>query len=175
MSCAYIACDDTRALPRADAAIDDDASLIWVDLVTGEGWTLTADASDPFIDQAAERRRCSVTDYGEEYGGVEISTTYCGYITLEQAITEDLQAGDVIELILWHSPLVSDTPAQGLIAIQLGDLVLWSQPLTVPSEPKSWTDYVTIERPIGAGAMLYFHVHNHGSNAYTLLSVKRGR
>ena len=99
LSCAYISCDDTRAMPRADAAIDDDASLIWVDLVTGEAWTLTADDSDPFIDQVAERRRCSVTDYGEEYGGVEIST-YCGYMTLEQAITEDLQAGDVIEFIL---------------------------------------------------------------------------
>lgn len=56
---------------------------------------------------------------------LEISTTRCGHMTITQLILSDLQAGDLLEIVVWHSPLVSETPARCLMSVVLEEVMLW--------------------------------------------------
>lgn len=176
-------CDDTsQPSSSAESDADDSSSepLIWVDLARGDAWSLAPVSEDPYSDQRGARERCTETDFGVEYGGLEVSTIYCDYITLTQPILVGLDEGDHIEVVLWHSPLVSEEPSTGAIAlalgdVELGDVELWSTPLSIPSDAQSWTIELRAPLSVNAGAPLYFHVRNHGANAYTVLSARRGR
>ena len=149
--------------------------LYWVDLVRGEAWSLAPPSDDPYQERRGEREVCRASDFGEEYSGVEISTVYCDYMTVTQPLLTDISAGDRLEVIVWHSPLLSDAPSSGALAITLGAAELWSTPLTIPADARSWT--LTLSAPIDlvAGDPVYFHVRNHGANTYTLLSIRLGR
>lgn len=160
---------------EAGALSSSEEERVWIDLVAGSEWSITPPELDPYEPSREGRTRCGVTDMGEEYGGIEISTTHCGHMTLTQPIRSDLQAGDLLEIVVWHSPLVSDTPAQGLISVDLEEVTLWSETLLIPNVARSWTLTLEVTESFAREAPLLFHVHNHGTNAYTLLSVKRGR
>lgn len=147
----------------------------WTDLVLGDQWELMNIMMDPHRHYQEGREVCLVTDFGVEYGGVELSTRLCDYATLTQGIQNDLKVGDLLEVTLWHSPLISDTPAEGQMIISLGDIDLWSTKLVIPSPAQSWTEVIEISQNIAEGTPILFHVRNHGANTYTLLSVKRGR
>ena len=171
---------DSKATTHRDEPISGEyptsnADLFWVDLASGSGWRIADEYEDPYIAARDGRKPCSITDFGEEYGGIEVSTTYCDYATLIHPLNEAIRPGDLIELVMWHGPLVSERSAQGEINVSILGENLWSQALTIPGSAQSW--HVTIEATFSApeGTPLIFHVHNHGSNAYTLLSVRRGR
>jgi len=140
-------------------------------LVSGSAWRLTSPERDPFVGRATGRISCGGADFGIEYGGLEVSTAYCGYITLTQPLLNAVKRGDVIELSAWHSPLVSASPGEGLIALQLAGQTVWQQELSIPAEAKSWE--ARFESPVSAeaGEPVLFHVSNHGANSYTLYSL----
>ena len=160
---------------EAGALSRSEEERVWVELVVGSEWSITPPELDPYEPLREGRTRCGVTDMGEEYGGIEISTTRCGHMTLTQPILSDLQAGDLLEIVVWHSPLVSETPAQGLMSVDLEEVTLWSETLLIPNVARSWTLTLEVTESFARGASMFFHVQNHGTNAYTLLSVKRGR
>jgi len=147
----------------------------WVELVRGDGWRLVEPARDPYWAQAEGRVPCREVDFGEEYGGVELSTSYCGYITLSQALLHAVHEGELLELSAWHSPLISAEPAEGLIALGLGGETLWSKRLVIPAEAESWTLELRLERGIEAGEPVLFHVSNHGANSYTFYRLRVAR
>ena len=151
------------------------ADLHWVDLITGTDWRIAEADEDPYLSMRDERAPCTLTDFGEEYGGLEVSTTYCDYITLVQPLSEEIRPGDHLEIVVWHSPLVSETPAEGEMSVSLLERSLWSQRLDIPSSAQSWHLTFKSELSASRGSLLTFHVRNHGANAYTLLSVRRGR
>ena len=157
------------------ASAPEDEQRLWVDLVTGDGWRLAEDEEDPHLESRAGRQPCHVTDFGVEYDGVEVSTVFCDYVTLVQPISSNLLIADSIEIILWHSTLVSEAPARGKISLTLEGEQLWSTELNIPSEAQSWTINTKVGKDMSRDATLTFHVRNHGANAYTLLSVRRGR
>ena len=174
-----VSTDSSATNDRGDSISDEyptyDADLFWVDLASGSGWRIADEYEDPYISIRDGRKLCSITDFGEEYGGIEVSTIYCDYATLVHPLSEAILPGDLIELVIWHGPLVSDPPAQGKMSVSLLGETLWSQTLILPSAAQSW--HVMVEATLSApvGTSLIFHVHNHGANAYTLLSVRRGR
>lgn len=171
-----LACDDPSTSSEIASALSPiELERVWLDLVSGSAWSIADRSTDPYHPLRDERQVCGMTDFGEEYGGVEISTARCDYLTLTQPISHDLSPGDLIEVVLWHSPLVSETPAEGLINLSLGAVDLWSHPLMIPQNAQSWTLSFEVDEPVAQGERLTFHVHNHGSNSYTLLSARRGR
>jgi hypothetical protein len=140
----------------------------WVKLTDGHMWQIASDNTDPFRASIENRTLCGITDFGEEYGGVEVSTQRCDYITLTQPLLFDVMDGSLLELNLWHSPLLSDELSQGMIVLQVDQTVLWIHELSIPAPAQSWT--VQFPSPISmkAGTPLIFHVRNHGANSYTL-------
>ena len=140
----------------------------WMKLIDGAMWQIALDHSDPFRAFIEERTPCRITDFGEEYGGVEVSTQRCDYITLTQPLLFDVMDGALLELNLWHSPLLSDELSQGMIVLQVDQTVLWTHALNIPTPAQSWT--VQFPSPISmkAGTPLIFHIRNHGANSYTL-------
>lgn len=147
----------------------------WQSLVNSDEWTLLELAQDPYYEALDSRTACAELDYGPEYDGIEISTQFCDYISLTQATLFEINSGDIIKLNLWHSPLLSNVPSEGLIALQIADQIIWSQPLVIPSPALSWTLELVSPRSFEAGIPMIFHVHNHGSNTYTLNEISIAR
>ena len=151
-----------------------ESALRWYPLVEGDAWQILEPETDPYRAALVGRTRCARTDFGEEYGGVELSTVRCGYLTLRQGLLRSVARGALIELQLWHSPLVSERQREGLIALRIGEEELWRQPLLIPADAESWTLRWESERALKAGAEVLFHVHNHGANSYTLYRLSVG-
>lgn len=160
--------ESTEVLPPVHRGEQDQ----WGALVNGSGWKILQPEKDPFWEHATDRVRCRETDFGEEYGGLEISTSYCSYLTLSQGLLTSIHRGDRIEMSAWHSSLVSTTPSEGLMALYLEGELLWTKQLSIPANAESWT--IQFLSPVDApmGALLFFHISNHGSNHYTLYTLK---
>lgn len=169
----YQGCAEETSLNTSSK--DETQPTNWVELVRGDQWEIEAEITDPYIEWSAGRARCQNLDYGPEYTGVEISTVYCDYLTLGQGLLHEMIAGDYVELTLWHSPLVSDEPSQGLLEVRLEERILFSRELLIPADAHSWTERLRMQQAFLAGARVTLHVHNHGRNTYTLASIRRGR
>ena len=152
----------------------DERALRWYPLVEGKAWQILEPEIDPYRAALIGRTRCTRTDFGEEYGGVELSTVRCGYLTLRQGLLRSVARGALIELQLWHSPLVSERPREGLIALRIGEEESWQQPLLIPADAESWTIRWENDRDLDTDTEVLFHVHNHGANSYTLYRLSVG-
>lgn len=144
---------------------------IWSPVVVGDQWRLVRLSDDPFSSFLETRIPCRAIDFGEEYNGVEVSTQNCGYITLSQSILRKINVGDLLELNIWHSPLLSTHLSEGMIILQINQTLLWSQPLSIPAPAQSWTIQFHSPVKIMKDEALLFHIRNHGANSYTLNSL----
>ena len=144
----------------------------WPDLVSGNNWQISSTDQDPFIDSLDTRIPCRETDYGEEYGGVEISTQRCGYLTIEQPSLVAVSIGEDLYVNLWHSTLISSEPSTATLMISLNDQIVWNEEITIPQEANVYEQF--IKSPVDApqGSVIRFHVRNHGANTYTLYQFK---
>lgn len=161
----------TQPASGAQAGVAWDAE-VWLPLVKGSGWEPLEPRQDPFWERAEGRQPCGQNDFGEEYGGLEVSTSYCGYLTLSQPLLRALQPGDLLELSAWHGPLVSAAPAEGLMSLSVAGQALWSEVLLIPAAARSWVVRFESKVEAPAGEPLIFHISNHGSNSYTLYALK---
>jgi hypothetical protein len=133
------------------------------------GWTSAPPAEDPFVEFEDGRLRCSPFAFRLEANWLEVTTTDCNYATLAYRFPRDVVAGDVVRGEVAWATLASLEPAIGTLAFATArDGVLWKHEVSIPGE----ADIVTVEFAIGqdapAGSALYFHVRNHGYNAWQL-------
>jgi hypothetical protein len=164
----------------ADASTADDGGANGLDrasLIDHSAWTELPSDADPFWDADAGYRRCVLGDYvieGTVSPYLEVNTTACNYVTLTQAARLDLQPGDEVALALSHQDLLGDG-AIGFAAVQVGDDEVWSKtvPVTAVAQSHNLTHPVSTSLPKGTPVL--FHVHNHGANAWRLLSLERLR
>ena len=143
-------------------------------LVAGEFWVRTAFNNGLFGHQHSEEN-CPGIPYREEYGGVEISTGRCEQITLIQPSLSTVNEGEKLRLIAWHSQLISDEPTRqtGAIMVAVRDHVIWSEQSPIPGGARSFDLTFESEIDIRRGDPIRLHVHNHGANAWTLLSIEK--
>jgi hypothetical protein len=137
--------------------------------IPAEGWASAAPAEDPFIEFEDGRLRCSPFALRLEANWLEVTTTDCNYATLAYRFSRDVVAGDVVRGEVAWATLASLEPAIGTLAFATArDGVLWGHEVSIPGE----ADIVKVEFTIGqaapAGSALYFHVRNHGYNAWQL-------
>jgi hypothetical protein len=129
-------------------------------------------APDPFPDHRPAEADCPEGGALLEGASFEIRTASCSYGWFQQPTLADLRPSDAVEIVFWHSTLVSDPPAQGHIALVVGDEVLYERYIDIPSEPAAYTETVAgVSAPAGSVATL--HLHNHGANDWNLLRVER--
>lgn len=120
---------------------------------------------------------------------LELDTGACNYVSLQQSLPYALRTGDLLRVVLWHYPLVSDPAATGHAALLLMDpqagraaeagvnsaglsvasaTLLWERTVAIPKMADLYDEVVMLPRDAPVGAALVFHLHNHGVNQWRL-------
>ena len=137
--------------------------------IPAENWLPATPAEDPFVEFEPGRLRCSPFAYRLEANWLEVTTTDCNYATLVYRFPRDVLAGDVIRGEIAWATLASLEPAIGTLAFATArERDLWVHEVNIPGEADIVTVEFTLEQAAPAGSALYFHVRNHGYNAWQL-------
>lgn len=141
------------------------------DLVWGEDWVLDLEATDPLASHRPPDAACEESAIGYEYNGVEISTAQCSYAQLVQELRVDVAEGQRARIVAWHQDLVAEEPAQAHFSLLIGSTVIWEQQPDIPALAQSWDEDFDLPLSAAAGERVTLHLHNHGSNTWTLQSL----
>ena len=171
------ACSGSSSRKQASTDIDtgelDRAS---VDLVAHDGWSQLSADMDPFPGHLRPTHSCDPDGILPEDGVIEVNTNDCGYAVLGQPISADIQPGDWVELLMYHSALSSvDTPAEGHFSLWLGDAEFWGRTIPIPAAAEIYLVPLQVDWSLEAGAQARIHIHNHGGNSWRVAYIKRYR
>jgi hypothetical protein len=138
-------------------------------LTSAESWALASREEDPFIEYEPGRVRCTAFAIRPESSWLEVTTTDCNYASLAFTFTADAPPGSRVRGQIAWATLAALEPAVGTLAFATGpEAVLWSLDVAIPAR----ADIVELEfelaQGLPAGAVLYFHVRNHGYNTWQL-------
>ncbi len=144
-------------------------------LVDHELWQEASAQEDPFDDRL-DIPLCAPTSWGLELEDgevfLEVDTTFCDYITLWQPSASRVLAGERIQVMASHGELEADEPAEGHIAVRLGDLTLMDRFEPIPGMEDVFSAEVVVDDDIAGGEPVWFHLHNHGANTWRLIDVR---
>ena len=73
---------------------------------------------------------------------------------------------------MWFSTLDAAEPAEAHAALLFGDDVPWEITVRIPSEPDVQDVELPAPRTIEVGDPVGLHLHNHGDNAWTFLTIE---
>jgi hypothetical protein len=154
-----------------DDAVEGSGGTAKVTLIDNTRWEMNGAETDPFIDERPETVECPDWAFLEEYGTFEVDTGGCDYLSVSQPSLSAAKAGDTVHISLWHDVLFSAEPGTGHAAIVLGADLLWEKTFEIPSYPRAYSSKILLEKDYPEGSPVLFHLHNHGSNYWRLLSV----
>lgn len=158
----------------ADDEGDDAEAPTWGDplpLVTAEAWLPGRMEDDPLGHERPATVDCPAAAWGPEAGGLEVQTGACNYLFVAQPSLAAIEEGDAIDLVVFHQELDAAEPAEGHVAILLGDAVIWEAHVEIPAHANVLEARVVADRAWPAGAPVGVHLHNHGYNSWTVLEV----
>ena len=145
-------------------------------LVAFDQWTVLAEADDPFPDHRTEEYNCDPGGVLVEDEVLEINTDDCGYAVVGQPLLTDLQPGDMVELLMYHSALSSiEQDANAHFSIMIGDRMFWDTNIDIPWQSEVYIVPQTIDWHESEGTMVRVHLHNHGGNSWRVGYLKRTR
>lgn len=128
---------------------------------------LAPSSSPPFPAEGPAIVGCGPGGVIVEQDTVEVRTAYCDPADLEMELPVDVPRGAVLGLTITHDVLIADG-GEAHLAVLIDDDVVWENHTPLPAAAAYLHDDVTLDRRFAAGARLRLHVHNHGSNTYTL-------
>lgn len=132
-------------------------------------WTLVEAADDPL---AAHRPATVVCPPGlgwlVEAQGIEVNTQSCTYAMFSQPALAAVVPGARIVGSLYYFDLTADAPATAHVALQVGDTVIWEREIAIPGPADAFAIDVPAGFSAAEGTPVYFHLHNHGQNTWTL-------
>lgn len=166
--------DDEVELGPLDAPMPDAGPVSWgepIPLVEAEAWRPAAAADDALLHERPLTIDCPSAAWGPELGGLEIQTGVCNYFSAVQGSLAAIEPGDAIEIVVLHAELDASEPAEGHVAVALGDAVVWEQRVSIPARAEVIEATVIADRAWLAGTPVGLHLHNHGYNAWTVLSL----
>lgn len=136
-------------------------------LLDNSAWREVDAAEDPFDDRPASVL-CGAGGFGAEADTFEVETERCHYLTAVQPTLAAVEVGDVVSIPVWHLDLWAEAPAEGHVALMIGDDVVVDLAVPIPAEAAAYTIEHTVTKAAPAGTPVYFHVHNHGYNSWRL-------
>jgi hypothetical protein len=137
--------------------------------IPADRWVAATAAEDPFVEFEPGRLRCSPFAFRVEASWLEVTTTDCNYATLVYRFGQNIVPGDVLRGEIAWATLASLEPAVGTLAFAtLREGVLWSHEVDIPGQADIVRVEFTFAEAAPAGSALYFHVRNHGYNAWQL-------
>ena len=174
MSCSglvILACDSQ---PVASDVIQSDSGPSVVTLVSHEAWVFSSEKDDPMASYRPDELVCEEWAYRPEDGAFEVDTGVCNYLSVEQPSLAAVEPGDILDIALWHQSLVAPS-GQAHLAILIGGYLIWEKTVDIPSYPAAYSPQIAADRAYPTGTPIVFHLHNHGSNNWQLLHLKRRR
>ena len=161
-------CSSSSGTDRADVG---DGGVGKTSLVDNNLWVYVDAASDPLAGERPADLDCPDWAYTEEYGTFEVDTGACAYLSVSQPSLATVQQGETVHISIWHDVLISSEPGDGHAAIAIGGDVIWEATFEIPSYPNAYSPKVVVDKAYPVGTPIVFHLHNHGSNNWRLLSV----
>ncbi|MEM7152003.1 MAG: hypothetical protein AAF799_04130 [Myxococcota bacterium] len=174
------ACDDSiveledfdPAAPTSGAEMDLEDFAEPQPLVDVMAWREGTAEHDPLHHERPDAIDCPVAAWGPEWGRLEIQTGVCNYLHVTQPSLTAIEAGDSVELVVFHDRLDAAEPAQGHVAILVGEQVLWEHWVDIPTEAAVVHARVPAPQAWPVGAPVGLHLHNHGYNSWTLAGLE---
>lgn len=163
---------------EADAGAGDESSPpelegTLVELVRAPLWQQVAAADDPFADHRPATIECPLgVGWLVEPGGLEVNTGACTYATFSQPSLAQVAPGAELSLYLFHFDLLAAEPATAHVAVQLGDRVVFEEEVAIPGKAAVYERDWVADFELPAGQPIYFHLHNHGQNTWTLAHIE---
>ena len=155
--------------PSVDAAPD--ATIASGNLIAPERYVQLEAATDPL---AAHRSAgCALGSPRIEDGTLEFETDDCLLFWVGVPLTGAVRAGERLRLVRTHSALVSRTPGDAHVRVDLDGDVLLDRTVPIPSSDAIDVDSVSPARDHAAGALLRVHLHNHGANNWRVVALER--
>lgn len=140
-----------------------------------DAWTPVAAEADPLSAHRPDDVACPVSTYGTEIGMFEVQTGACAYGAFAQPLVVDVRQGDRLVGTLWHDDLDAPEPSAAHVAVLLGDHVLHEATVAIPGPANVLPFDVAAPADVGAGALLGFHIHNHGFNSWRIAAIEHTR
>jgi len=139
----------------------------WVQLLDASAWVEADAEQDPFDDRPADVE-CSTLGWGVEGTYFEVQTDDCEYGTFYQPLTVDVPAGTELEMVYWHLDLWASEDAQGHIGLRTEETLIHEAYIEIPNGAEVYAVSLVAAADLSAGEPIYFHVHNHGYNSWSL-------
>jgi hypothetical protein len=165
----------------SDAAAPFDAGSVSGDvrttLVVPSLWRPVGPFEDPF-DDGPEVPRCPSTALMAETLAAEpvfsVETGECDYVTVSQSMQRAVAPGATIHVRLWHFELDASEPAEAHAALLIDGLSILDERVEIPQPGGLIARQLQLPRAVPAGALIHFHLHNHGANSWSLVEVSAG-
>ncbi|HTU61600.1 MAG TPA: hypothetical protein VMF89_24260, partial [Polyangiales bacterium] len=132
---------------------------------------------DPFTDRVPDAM-CPDDSHMPELLGAEpvfsIDTGGCTYITARQPALRDVAKGETLVARVWHFALNAGESAEAHVALRIGDTTVLDQTVPIPSEGGLIAATEVAMNAFEAGTPVFFHLHNHGDNSWSLVELSAG-
>lgn len=160
-----------------DAAPDASPPPGRFDLVDPDLWRPIPLPSDPV--PPAREVRCDPRGFGAEQLGpayvFSVDTGDCDHLTVRQVTRAAIYAGDTVRLALWHFELTAPAPATGVAQVNLDGALVFDEQVPIPRPAALRESSYVATASVPAGAPVWFHVHNHGANSWSLVELTTER
>ncbi len=140
-------------------------------LIAASDWQFQSAENDSFAAHRPDAITCPDNAWYEEDGALEVETGYCNYLSLAQPGKAAINKGDNIHLVLWHGQLRFDEPAKAHVAVSIGGRLLWDDLIEIPSAAGIYDVTIPSTVNLAVGSPVEYHLHNHGYNTWTLLTL----
>ena len=164
-----------------DVTISEDAGVAEAQLrgplVSHDSWEIVAAEDDPFSDRP-EGAVCPDDSHMPELLGAEpvfsVDTGGCTYITARQSALRKVAKGETLVARVWHFALSAGEAAEAHVALRIGDSTVLDQTVPIPSEGGLIATSKLAMNAFEAGTPIFFHLHNHGDNSWSLVELSAG-
>ena len=171
----------TAAIAASSACLEPECEEK-LEVVDMTAWRLLEPAEDPFS-PPDDAEFCTAEEdiRMEPFGSsgpiaLDVDTVRgCNWATVEQETTEDIAAGDEIQLRVFYFSQSTFPSAEANVAVAFDGEVFWSVQVPIPTSSKLEAPLLKAERDVPRGTKVQFHVGNHGDNSWNLLEVSRTR
>ena len=160
-----------------DAGITLERASERTSLVASNAWRVMGAVDDPFDDRP-EGASCPDGAYMAELLSetpvFSVDTGDCTYLTAEQRSLRHVVAGEKLVVRVWHFALHASESALAHVAVRVGERTLLDTTVPIPAAGGLINIEQAASESIPEGAPVYFHLHNHGDNSWSLVELSTG-
>ena len=155
-----------------DSTYDAEAEILRVAMIEALAWDIQPKNRDAFPGHRPNEVECPYdSGWLVEGDELEIRTEFCNYLSLTQQALLDLEPGTELQLALSHSALNFNAPSTAHVAVSIGGTPIWESTIDIPSDSGLIKESLQLPFPVNLGDDIEVHLHNHGSNAWTIYSL----